>query len=171
MTFEEFEARWRETSPGDGLVQMLVVRLGDGAHDTPARIELTVDGAITGDRWRAKPEPEAQVTLMERRVIDLLVDGDRTRWHVPGDNLVVDLELSVEALPPGTRLAIGSALLEITAKPHAGCHKFRARFGDDAIEWVNAKAHRGRRLRGVNAKVIEGGAIAVGDRIAVRSPA
>lgn len=168
MTFEEFEARWSATTPGDSTVRLLVVRLGDGAHDTPARIELTVDGAITGDRWRDKPEPEAQVTLMERRVIDLLVDGDRARWHVPGDNLVVDLELSVDVLPPGTRLAIGSTVLEITAKPHAGCHKFRARFGDEAIEWVNAKEHRGRRLRGVNAKVIEAGAIAVGDAIVRR---
>ena len=151
-----------------GNVHLIVVRTGDGAHDQPARAVLSVERGVHGDRWAAgeRPDTEAQVTLIERRVAELIAGGDRARLHVHGDNFVVDLDLSADALPVGTRLRLGAAVVEITAKPHLGCHKFRARYGDDVLAWVNAKAHRARRLRGVHARVVEGGEVAVGDRIA-----
>lgn len=162
LTHDELTRRW-PTLPlaTSGTIHTLVRRLGGGVHDTPDAITLSPVTGIVGDRWAsagAKRHPEAQVTLMERRVVDLLT-GHPSRWHVPGDNLVVDLDLSFAALPVGARLACGEVVLEITAKPHAGCDKFRARLGDDALRWVNAREHRALRLRGVNARILVGGTL------------
>jgi MOSC domain-containing protein YiiM len=104
------------------------------------------------------------VTLMNVRVTELIC-ADGQPLDLPGDNFLVDLDLSEEALPAGTRLRIGSALLEVSAEPHTGCKKFSARFGLDALLWVNE--HRDRRLRGMNCRVVEPGAVAVGDAVAV----
>jgi MOSC domain-containing protein YiiM len=79
--------------------------------------------------------------------------------------LIVDFDLSVENLPPGTRLAVGSAVVEVSETPHTGCSKFRARFGDDALRWVNAPEGRALRLRGMNARIVESGTVRVGDAI------
>jgi MOSC domain-containing protein YiiM len=170
MDPDELERRFAAipAPPVDGgTVQLIVVRK-EAAHDQPARALVSVARGVHGDRWAdgERPDPEAQVTLIERRVAELIAGGDRDRLHVHGDNFVVDLDLSLDALPVGTRLRLGTAVVEITAKPHAGCHKFRARFGDDVLSWVNAKPHRARRLRGVHARVVEDGEVAVGDRIA-----
>ncbi|HTJ40798.1 MAG TPA: MOSC domain-containing protein [Kofleriaceae bacterium] len=165
---EEFERRFLDRPViDDGTIHVIVLRRGDGAHDLPTRVSFDPAHGVIGDRWSQAehPHPEAQVTLMERRVASLLFADDRDQLHVPGDNLVVDLDLSTDALPVGARLRVGTALLEITAKPHLGCAKFRARVGDEALDWVNAKEHRGRRLRGVNARVVEGGEAALGDKI------
>src|SRR5262249_34192692 len=156
-----------------GTIHALVVRRGNGVHDLPARVTIDRDAGIVGDRWLiSEPrDPDGQISFIERRVA-AVVSGARTleaaelsRLHEAGDNLIVDLDLSVAALPVGTRLAIGTALVEITGKPHAGCHKFQARFGEDAVRWMNARERRPRRLRGVFAKVIEGGEVSVGERI------
>jgi MOSC domain-containing protein YiiM len=130
-------------------------------------VDLSPERGLHGDRWEAadEPNPEAQVSLIDRRVAELLVDGDVTRLHVPGDNIVVELALDEASLPVGTRLALGSALLEITPKPHRGCAKFRERLGDDALRWISAPVHPQRRLRGVYARVIAAGTAAVGDRV------
>ena len=170
MDPDELERRFAAVPapPVDGgTVQLIVVRK-EGAHEQPARARLSTARGVHGDRWAdgEHPDPEAQVTLIERRVAELIAGGDRERLHVPGDNFVVDLDLSFDALPAGTRLRLGTAVVEITAKPHAGCHKFRARFGDDVLRWVNDREHRPRRLRGVNARIVEDGEVAVGDRIA-----
>ncbi len=168
VDLDELERRWH-ASPvrDDGAVHLLVVRGGDERHVTRDHIELTPEGGITGDRWASSPpsDPEAAVSLIERRVVDLLTGGDPERWHVPGDNLVVDLDLSIAALPVGTRLHAGTALLEITAKPHLGCKKFRARLGDDAFAWVNDATRRDRRLRGIVARVVAAGVLARGARL------
>ena len=84
-----------------------------------------------------------------------LVAGDRERWPLAGDQLYVDLDLSGENLPPGTRLAIGSAVVEVTDEPHTGCKKFSARFGLDALEFVNSPEGRALNLRGINTRVVE----------------
>ncbi len=165
---DELDRRWR-VAPliTSGTVHTLVRRLGGGLHDTPDAVVLHATMGIVGDRWGqagVKRHPLAQVTIMERRVVDLLT-GHRARWHVPGDNVIADLDLSMAALPAGTRLRAGDAILEITAEPHAGCAKFRERLGDDALRWVNERAHRGRRLRGVNARILVGGTLRRGDRL------
>lgn len=107
--------------------------------------------------------PEAQLNLMSSRAIDLVADGDRERWPLAGDQFFVDYNLSVENLPTGTRLQLGTAVIEVTAIPHNGCAKFADRFGKDAARWVNSsKVHR---FRGINASVVEPGEVQAGDQI------
>jgi hypothetical protein len=168
LDIDPFVHRWQSalaTGARSGRVELLVRRLGGGAHDTPPWIDLDVDDGVIGDRWSAtdKRVIDGQVSIMDARVVAALVAGDRDRWHVPGDNLVVDLDLSEAALPVGTRIVVGAATLEITGKVHAGCAKFRDRLGDAALAWVNAAERRPLRLRGVFARVVTSGACGVGD--------
>jgi MOSC domain-containing protein YiiM len=103
-----------------------------------------------------------QLNIMNARVVDLVANG-RERWHLAGDQLIIDLDLSTENLPPGTQLALGTAVIEVTAQPHTGCQKFVARFGADAMKFVNSPLGRQLCLRGINARVVRRGVIRVGD--------
>ena len=105
-----------------------------------------------------------QLNVMNSRVL-ALVARDRERWRLAGDQLIMDMDLSDENLPPGTRLALGSAVIEVTDQPHTGCHKFVARFGLDAMKFVNSPAGRRLRLRGLNARVVRPGVIRAGDAV------
>ena len=116
-----------------------------------------------------EPHPDMQLNIMNARVI-ALVAGSRDRWALAGDQLYIDLDLSADNLPAGTRLSIGSAIVEVTAVPHTGCGKFAARFGVDAVKFVNSPVGRQLNLRGINAKVIQPGTIRVGD-VARKVPA
>jgi MOSC domain-containing protein YiiM len=169
--FVDLESRWRACSarPATGQVRLLVVRSGGGQHATPARIRLDPASGIHGDRWHqgAQLDPDDQVSLMDARVVEALAGADGL--HVPGDNVIVDLDLDEQALPFGVRLRLGTAVIQLSGKLHAGCHKFRARLGDQALRWVNAKQNQGLRLRGVFARILEPGEVAVGDTI-VRAP-
>jgi MOSC domain-containing protein YiiM len=101
---------------------------------------------------------------MSARAAALVAGGDdHERWAQAGDQLYVDLDLSQENLPAGTRLAVGDAVLEVTPSPHLGCGKFSRRFGVDALKFVNSAVGRELRLRGVNTRVVEPGAIAPGN--------
>jgi MOSC domain-containing protein YiiM len=108
--------------------------------------------------------PLAQVTVMNVRAV-ALVAGERERWPLAGDQLYVDLDLSLENLPAGSRLAVGDAVLEVTSDPHTGCAKFSARFGSDALRFVNSPDGRALRLRGLNARVVEPGTVRPGDAV------
>jgi MOSC domain-containing protein YiiM len=101
---------------------------------------------------------------MNARAIALLAQ-DEARWPLAGDQLYIDLDLSAENLPPGTQLQIGSAVIEVTAQPHTGCQKFMARFGADALKFVNSAVGKELHLRGINAKVVQGGVIQAGDTV------
>jgi MOSC domain-containing protein YiiM len=164
-TIEDLEGRWNVIEPAprsSGTVRGICVRVEEGVHETPERVELSVEDGMAGDRWAAgRRDRDAQVTLMNVRVAEL-IGGP---LDLAGDNFQVDLDLSEDALPVGTRLRIGSALLEVSPAPHTGCKKFRERFGLDALKWVND--NRDRRLRGMNCRVLEAGAVAVGDPVAV----
>ena len=150
-----------ERYSGDARVALLG-RVEEGVHETPERVQVSVEDGVAGDRWAAgRRDRDAQVTLMNVRVAEL-IGGP---LDLAGDNFQVDLDLSEEALPVGTQLRIGSALLEVSPAPHTGCRKFRERFGLDALKWAND--HRDRRLRGMNCRVLEAGAVAVGDRVEV----
>jgi hypothetical protein len=137
--------------------------------------EATLDRVegLVGDTWRARgssrtadgsSHPDMQLNLMNSRTA-ALVAGHPDRWQLAGDQLYVDLDLSEANLPPGTRLELGSAVIEITAQPHLGCKKFSARFGNDALRFVNSSIGRELRLRGANAKVVVPGHVRVGDPI------
>ena len=169
QTIEQLDAAWAGVEPaprGNGTVRVICVRVRDGVHETPDRADVTVEAGLAGDRWATgeRPDPDAQITLMNVRVTEL-ISPDGVPLDTPGDTFQVDLDLAEDALPVGTQLKIGSALLEVSPAPHTGCKKFRERFGLDALRWVNA--HRDRRLRGVNCRVLEPGWVAVGDPIAV----
>jgi MOSC domain-containing protein YiiM len=170
-TVEDLESEWLAAEPaprGVGTVRLICVRLGDGVHQTPERVEVTRDRGVEGDRWSLgeRANPETQVTLMNVLVTELIA-ADGARLDTPGDNFLVDLDLAEDALPAGTRLRLGTALLEVSSVPHTGCKKFRERFGLDALMWVND--HRDRRLRGMNCRVLEDGSVAISDQVEVAS--
>jgi len=162
-------------SPRDrGRVELIVRRPAENQREVLTAAELsTVDGLV-GDGWSTRgssstedgsPNPKAQVTLMNARVA-ALVAGTHDRRQLAGDQLFVDLDLSVDALPQGTWLTVGSAVIEVTDLPHRGCGKFSARFGVDALKFVNSKEGRELNLRGINAKVVAGGLVRTGDVVA-----
>ena len=91
--------------------------------------------------------------------------ADRERWHIAGDQLFVDMDLGRSNLPPGTRLAIGTTVLEVSVKPHTGCAKFSGRFGTDALRLVSSAMGQEFCLRGINTKVVQPGVIRVGDAV------
>jgi hypothetical protein len=170
-TFDELEAGWlRGPAPARavGRVDLLVLRTGDGMHETPGTALLSPELGLHGDRWSAGAAPNlaCQVTLMMTRVAALVTAG-RHPLHEAGDNLLVNLDLGEDALAVGARVRAGSAVLLVTNEPHTGCRKFRERFGQDALRWVNWKEHRARRLRGVNCRVLEAGRVTIGDAVEV----
>lgn len=175
-TLEELEAGLPaiQGAPTDeGSLEMIVRRPGVGAREVLETGELDLQAGLRGDTWNVRassktpdrsPHPGRQITLMGSRVISQ-VARTRERWPLAGDQLFVDLDLSTENLPPGTRLALGDAVLEITDQLHTGCKKFLQRFGEDALRFVSAPVRRSLNLRGVYAKVVQPGGIRVGDRI------
>lgn len=166
-------------SPGyEGVVKMIVRRPGEGEREVVESGELDLAEGLVGDNWRVrgsrqtddgKAHPEMQLNLMNSRVI-ALVAGSRDRWPLAGDQLFVDLDLSKENLPAGTRLAMGSAIVEVTSVPHLGCRKFVARFGLEAMKFVNSRRGKKLCLRGINAKVVKPGRVSTGDRVRRMAP-
>ena len=161
-------------SPKDrGMLKAIVIRPETDARVSLEHCELSPDGGVHGDNWArgcwmslpdGRPHPDVQVTIMNARTIALIAQ-DEARWPLAGDNLFADLDLSGDNLPPGTRLSVGSALLEITAVPHKGCKKFAERFGVDATRFVNSREGTRLHLRGIYAKIVQPGMIAVGDML------
>jgi MOSC domain-containing protein YiiM len=161
-------------SPKDrGLLKAIVIRPETDARVSLPQCELSPEGGVHGDNWAkgcwmslpdGRPHPDVQVTIMNARTI-ALIGRDEARWPLAGDNLFADLDLSAENLPPGTLLSVGSALLEITAVPHKGCRKFAARYGVDATRFVNSKDGLRLHLRGIYARIVERGVVAVGDMV------
>lgn len=163
----------RRSPADDGRVELIVRRPEVGTREVVADVQLDRAVGLVGDNWlrrgnRRRPDgsanPDAQVTLMNARAVALIA-GAVDRWPLAGDQLYVDLDLGEANLPPGTRVAIGDAVLEITDDPHTGCRKFADRFGQDAVRFVNSKVGRELRLRGANARVVVDGTVRSGDRI------
>ena len=160
----------RAAPPDEGRVELIVRRPAENEREVVEHAELDLEFGLVGDMWhrrgtrRGGPNPLAQLTLMSSRLA-ALVAGDREQWPQAGDQLYVDFDLSEANVPAGTRLAVGSAVIEVTSEPHTGCAKFSARFGSAALRFINAPEGRKLHLRGINARVIEPGAVATGDAI------
>ncbi len=162
MTFEAGLEHIRQSPRDSGVLEQIVRRPQAGEREVLEQAELSTTDGLVGDRWagRGRLDPDTQINIMNARVI-ALVARERERWQLAGDQLFVDLDLSEENLPVGSRIAIGSAIVEVTAPPHTGCSKFEARFGVDARNFVNSR--KNLRLRGINAKVVQDGTIRAGD--------
>lgn len=152
-----------------GQLHLIVRRRADGIRETLDRMLLTPADGVPGDRWGRKlpKNPEAQLTVMRRDVAEVIANGQPLTTF--GDNLFVDIDISAENLPVGTRLRVGGALVEVTPKPHNGCLKFKGRFGQEGLEFVQAKATRNQNFRGIYWRCVEAGEIRVGAPIAVVS--
>jgi hypothetical protein len=171
---EQLEARLddiRDAPKDAGVVHLIVRRPETLEREILDEGQLDTAEGLVGDNWRARgsgqtadgsADPECQITIMNSRVTDLVAQ-DKDRWHLAGDQLYVEMDISRENLPPGTRLGIGDAVLEVSAKPHTGCGKFVERFGADAMKFVNSAVGREMCLRGINTWVIQQGAVSVGD--------
>jgi MOSC domain-containing protein YiiM len=176
LTDEQIEAGLADVlaSPGDGgRVEAIVIRPAVDERETLQQARLSPEGGVEGDRWATagepllpdgRPDPRQQVSLMNARLLHLLA-GDEARMALAGDNLVVDLDLSDDNLPPGQKLAVGGALIEMTDALHTGCNKFVARFGADATRYVNASQRKALHLRGRYARVLVAGQVQVGDTL------
>ncbi len=181
LTRDELNAGLPEilTAPkDDGRIEMIVARPNQGARLERDEATLTLAGGVEGDHWAkgcwlstndGKPHPDVQICIMNARVIDLVAAGDRSRWALAGDNLFIDMDLSPENLPVGQRLQLGTAEIEITAVPHAGCDSFIERYGRDACVFVNVGPGKANRLRGVYGRVVKDGIVRVGDRMTKRN--
>ena len=143
---------------------MIVRRPGMGMRDVLETAELTLEEGLAGDSWRdgTHPNLDMQINIMNARAI-ALVARERDRWPLAGDQLYLDLDLSTANLPPGTQLAVGTAIVEITPIPHNGCFKFSSRFGAEATRFVNSPHGKDLHLRGLNARVVKPGTVAIGD--------
>lgn len=172
----ELEAGLSEirNAPKDkGVLRLIVRRPQIDAREVLEQAGLDLNAGLVGDNWKSRgsrrtddgsAHPDLQLNVMNSRVIDLIAQA-KTNWALAGDQLYVDLDISAENLPVGSRLKIGSAVIEVTPPPHTGCHKFVSRFGLEAMKFVNSELGRELRLRGLNAKVIQSGTICVGDEV------
>jgi MOSC domain-containing protein YiiM len=154
----------RQSPADEGELRLIVRRPVTNERETLAVAELDLAEGLVGDRWKGSrgSTPENQITLMNARAAALVAETE-DRWALAGDQLYVDLDLSDANLPPGTRLSVGEATLEVTAEPHNGCGKFRSRFGADSLQFVNSPVGKSLHLRGLYAKVITAGTIRQGD--------
>jgi hypothetical protein len=154
----------RQAPKDVGVVKLISRRPNTDEREVLAEAQLDPAHGLVGDNWKARgsrstpdgsANPEMQLNVMNARVIELLA-SDKSRWALAGDQLYVDFDLSEANIPPGT---------EITAPPHLGCKKFSARFGADAMKFVNSDEGKQLHLRGVNAKVVAAGPVKNGDKV------
>lgn len=159
-----------ESPRDDGRLELIVRRPTVDEREIVEDAWLDLDSGLVGDRWAMRDTAKtpaylaAQLTVINTRLL-AAIEPDRSRWPIAGDQLYVDLDLCEEHLPVRSRLAIGSATIEVSAEPHTGCAKFSARFGSEALRWINSPLGRAHRLRGLNARVVEAGTVRRGDAV------
>ncbi len=160
----------RNAPKDDGVLRLIVRRPQVDQREVVEEAELDTALGLIGDSWSRRgssksadggPHPEMQINIMNARVT-ALVAQELERWPLAGDQLYLDMDLSKDNLPTGSRIAVGSAVLEVSALPHTGCHKFVSRFGVDAMKFVNSEVGKQLCLRGINAKVVQAGVVKVG---------
>ncbi len=159
-------------SPSDGgSLDMISARPAVGERKQLEEATLDDQQGLVGDNWKDRSStrtpdgsanPDAQLTIINSRLVDA-VSGSKSRWELAGDQLVIDIDLSHDNLPVGSRLKIGSAIVELTAEPHTGCAKFASRFGHAALRFVSGPEAMQQRRRGANAKIVKSGTVRIGD--------
>jgi MOSC domain-containing protein YiiM len=159
----------RAAPSDEGRVELIVRRPADDVREVLDEAALDPGSGLVGDRWATRHHHEpiylaAELTVISTRVL-AAIEPDRQRWPLAGDQLYVDLDLSDTNLPSGARLSVGSAVIEVSETPHTGCAKFGARFGSDALRWINSPDGRANRMRGLNAWIVQGGTVKPGDTI------
>ena len=176
LSIEELEAQLdfiRSAPREEGRIELIVRRGKPGERGIVHEAKLDLAEGLVGDTWRARgsgstadgsANPELQLTLANARSMTAL-SPEKEHWPLAGDQFYVDFDLSAANLPTGTRLGLGSAIIEVTAHPHNGCSKFAARFGKDALRFVNSPTGKELHLRGVNARVVQPGIVRVGEAI------
>jgi MOSC domain-containing protein YiiM len=161
----------RQSPKDQGVLKMIVRRPDVDQRDVIAEGQLNLIEGLEGDTWKARgsshttdgsANANTQITVMNARAIALLAQ-DEERWSLAGDQLYIDMDLSDDNMPPGTRLSIGTAIIEVSAQPHSGCKKFSSRFGVEAMKFVNSTEGKRLHLRGINTRVVQAGTIRVGD--------
>jgi MOSC domain-containing protein YiiM len=169
--------RIRDSPPDGGRLVLIVRRPVVGERDLPGEAVLDLDTGLAGDNWLARgssrtpdgsADPDKQITVMNARAAEL-VAGGTGRMALAGDQLYVDLDISVDNLPAGSLLAVGQAVLRVSEAPHTGCAKFIERFGTEAMRFVNSRVGRQLRLRGMNTRVVVPGTVRLGD-LAAKAP-
>ena len=169
---ERIAAGMGSSPTDDGVVEMIVCRPAMDERRVLEEGLLDTTHGLRGDSWETRltrtpdgrPDPLRQITVMNSRALASIA-GQRDRWQLAGDQMIVDLDLSIDNLPAGTRLHIGKAVAEVTEPPHTGCAKFAGRFGADALAWANGHAGRQQRRRGMHVRVLESGTVRPGDAI------
>jgi MOSC domain-containing protein YiiM len=174
LSLAEMEAQLdliRQSPQDNGVLEMIVCRPDVDQRQMLFEAELDVERGLIGDSWLSRgnyrggpANPDCQINIMNSRVVALLAQ-DRERWSLAGDQLYIDLDLSDDNLPPGSQIAIGTAILEVTAEPHTGCKKFASRYGSDATQFVNSSEGKRLHLRGINARIVQSGLVRTGDSV------
>ncbi len=161
-----------QAAPTDaGPVELIVCRPANNQRKVLTEALLDPETGLQGDNWLQRGDPSAtnqtayrnmQINIMSARAAAAIAQN-KSRWSLAGDQFFIDMDLSENNLPPGARLAIGTAILEITAEPHLGCRKFSDHFGKDAVMFVNSDIGKALHLRGLNAKIVKSGMVVTGD--------
>ena len=163
----------REAPAGAGTIRLIVRRPAENAREVLDEARINDAGVSEGDTWHQRgtslsadggPHPNKQITIMNSRAAEAVI-GPIERWPLAGDQIYADLDIGHEALPAGTQLSVGDAVVEVAVEPHTGCAKFAARFGREALRFVNTGEGSKLRLRGVNCRVIQPGRVRVGDSV------
>jgi hypothetical protein len=174
LSRERLEAglgRIREAPQDGGRLVLIVRRPAVGQRDLPTEAMLDQDRGLDGDNWLVRgnsstpdgsADPNRQITVMNARVAELVAGGTE-RMPLCGDQLLVDMDLSMANLPAGSMLAVGQVVLRVSEEPHLGCAKFVERFGGEAMRFVNSRLGRQLRLRGMNTRIVIPGTVRVGD--------
>ena len=163
----------RQSPKAIGVLELIARRPQTETREVLGVGELDLVEGLVGDNWKRRgssrtadgsAHPDMQLTVTNARLM-ALVAQEKQHWPLAGDQLYIDFDLSVDNVPPRTRLSLGTAEIQITEPPHTGCKKFAARFGLDALKFINSPVGKQLQLRGVNAKVIRPGTIRVGDAV------
>jgi len=174
LTMDELEASLdhiRQSPKDNGVLELIVRRPQVETREVLDEGQLDVELGLVGDNWSTRGSSrtkdgsanlEMQINIMNSRVVALVAQV-KERWHLAGDQLFIDLDLSKANLPAGSRVSLGSAVLEVTSPPHLGCRKFVSRFGVDAMKFVNSDVGKELCLRGINARVVQSGVVRVGE--------